>query len=69
MDFSAKLENLQAKVNETVETARSRRGEPRPTQAARRSGTRRGESGHGGRQAASCGDRRSSQEQVGADEG
>ena len=37
MDFSAKLENLQAKVNETVETARAAAdGEPRATQAARR---------------------------------
>src|SRR4029453_124265 len=45
------------------------RGEPRPTQAARRSGTRRGEAGQGRREAASWGGRRSSPEQVGADEG
>src|SRR4029450_755622 len=45
------------------------RGEPQPTQAARRSGTRRGESGHGGRQAASWGGRRSRPKQVGAEEG
>jgi hypothetical protein len=37
MDFSAKLEELQAKANETVATARAAAArKPRPTQAARR---------------------------------
>ena len=70
MDFSAKLENLQAKVNEMVATSRAAAEENRE-QLKQRVDQAQDDAnqGHGGRQATSRRDRRSGQEQVGPDEG